>query len=601
MPLAIELAAARAEALGLGPLLDRLTHSFRLLTSGDPAADPRHRSLAAAVEWSYRLLSEAEREVFRRLSAFPGPFSLAGALAVAGTGAESAVLRLVDCSLLAPPRAGPDGRLRYVMLETLRAFGRVQLTGSDELGEVDAALTRYALDVVEQAAVGLKTSPGEVAAARWLDAEDATTQHAMGWARQHKPATALRLAIALTPWWMLRGRTEGYAQLSAAVRDTQPEGDLWTDAQIALGLLSQLADDTAATFRHFTAARDTLASHPPSEGLAYATLHLANTLLNAGRIPEGTAEAHRALDLARAIGYADAEAGALLNLGLAAYYTDDLDAAITWARQACRIDPATITGETARACRLVLTVALTEAGELAAARESNIVTLALAREAGDIQAEAFAVSNLAELELLTGHLAGAWAQLVLASRLALLTGSELRLIQCLRTGRELCAVTGRWAEAATFESAKMTHERANDVTTRPRELHRREELLREAASTVGEKIAHTAEERGAAMTLETAVEFLLIVTEAELRAPTVTENELQAQATPDVTTGLSPLSDRERELVTLVAQGRTDAQIAGQLFISVSTVRSHLDRIRDKTSCRRRADLTRLALQAGLA
>jgi DNA-binding CsgD family transcriptional regulator len=60
------------------------------------------------------------------------------------------------------------------------------------------------------------------------------------------------------------------------------------------------------------------------------------------------------------------------------------------------------------------------------------------------------------------------------------------------------------------------------------------------------------------------------------------------------------LSARERELVTLVAQGQTDAQIAGQLYISVRTVRSHLDRIRDKTGHRRRADLTRLALQVGL-
>jgi DNA-binding CsgD family transcriptional regulator len=60
------------------------------------------------------------------------------------------------------------------------------------------------------------------------------------------------------------------------------------------------------------------------------------------------------------------------------------------------------------------------------------------------------------------------------------------------------------------------------------------------------------------------------------------------------------LSPRERELVTLVAQGRTDAQIAAQLYISIRTVRSHLDRIRDKTGCRRRADLTRLALTAEL-
>jgi DNA-binding NarL/FixJ family response regulator len=63
--------------------------------------------------------------------------------------------------------------------------------------------------------------------------------------------------------------------------------------------------------------------------------------------------------------------------------------------------------------------------------------------------------------------------------------------------------------------------------------------------------------------------------------------------------GPETLSGRERELVALVAQGRTDAQIAAHLHISVRTVRSHLDRIRDKTGCRRRADLTRLALTAG--
>ncbi len=65
-------------------------------------------------------------------------------------------------------------------------------------------------------------------------------------------------------------------------------------------------------------------------------------------------------------------------------------------------------------------------------------------------------------------------------------------------------------------------------------------------------------------------------------------------------TGLGRLSARERELVTLVAQGRTNAQIAAQLYISVRTVSSHLDRIRDKTGCHRRADLTRLTVTAGL-
>ena len=71
-----------------------------------------------------------------------------------------------------------------------------------------------------------------------------------------------------------------------------------------------------------------------------------------------------------------------------------------------------------------------------------------------------------------------------------------------------------------------------------------------------------------------------------------------SQAPPS---GLAHLSARERELVALVARGRTDAQIAAELYISVRTVRTHLDRIRDKTGARRRADLPRLALQARLA
>ena len=72
MPLAIELAAARVEALGVAELLDRIGDRFALLTAGDRLAADRHRSLAATVEWSYQLLDERERRVFRAVSVFPG-------------------------------------------------------------------------------------------------------------------------------------------------------------------------------------------------------------------------------------------------------------------------------------------------------------------------------------------------------------------------------------------------------------------------------------------------------------------------------------------------------------------------------------------------
>jgi len=109
-----------------------------------------------------------------------------------------------------------------------------------------------------------------------------------------------------------------------------------------------------------------------------------------------------------------------------------------------------------------------------------------------------------------------------------------------------------------------------------------------ARQALGPARARAAEQRGAAMSWATAAECTLLLTEDP------------GPRQPGTPPGLGNLSARERELVTLVAQGRTNAQVAAQLYTSARTVSSHLDRIRDKTGCRRRADLTRLALAAGL-
>ena len=202
MPLAIELAAARVEALGVSQLADRLDDRFALLTAGDRLAPGRQRSLAATVEWSYRLLGEEERRVFRAVSVFAGPFTLEAAEAVSGEGAEAVVLRLVDCSLLVPPREGPDGRWRYVMLETLRAYGAGLLAAAGEQDGAAAALARWAVVVAEEAAAGLQTVEGEAAAVRWLDAEDAAMAQVLAWGMDHDAGLALRVAVALAPWWV---------------------------------------------------------------------------------------------------------------------------------------------------------------------------------------------------------------------------------------------------------------------------------------------------------------------------------------------------------------------------------------------------------------
>jgi len=316
MPLAIELAAARVESLGVAQLLDRIDDRFALLAGGDRLAQGRHRSLAAAVDWSYQLLEERERRVFRQVSVFPGPFTLDGAEAVAGPDAGPIVLRLVDCSLLVPPRAGPDGRSRYVMLETLRAYGAGLLAEAGEQEEAAAALAGYALRVARRAATGLQSGDGELAAARWLDAEDATMRQALAWAVARDPALALPLADALGWWWVLRGRLAGeYPLLCQAAGGTQVGSGGWCAAQNWLGWAALSSADLAGALGHFTAVRDA-AGRPPSRALTIALAGRAQVLRLMGRTAEAAGDARRSLDLARQIGDPIGELLALAEVSL---------------------------------------------------------------------------------------------------------------------------------------------------------------------------------------------------------------------------------------------------------------------------------------------
>jgi predicted ATPase/DNA-binding CsgD family transcriptional regulator len=586
MPLAIELAAARIESLGAAQLLERLDDNFALLASGDRLAAPRHRSLAATVEWSYQLLSEQERRVFRQLAIFPGPFTLEAAETVAGPAAGPAVLHLVDCSLLAPPRTGDDGRARYLMLETLRAYGLDQLAEVGDEPRAAAGLARYALRVAEQAATGMRSSAGELEAARWLDAEDASTQQVLAWALEHDPPTALRLATALSPWWLLRGRAvAGYALLRAAAERAAGDEDVGRAAQLWLGRLAERAADLTAALGHYTAVSDALAAAGPSTELIEGLVGRSGVLRNLGRVPEAAETARRAVAAARDLGDPAAEALALCELCVVTQYASDFETSLELAQQACGIHPAGVPGWVARWCVSCLTNALMGTGQVTAAERSCADQLAWAREAGDLEEQANALVVMAELDLIAGRQADAAAHLHESLEIATRIGDWLRLAGGLDTCAHWCAAMGRWAEVITLFAALAAYEGAPDL---PQDEDRRQEPLRRAEQALGSATTRAAEERGRAMTLATAVEFAAMLT-----AP-----DSQAAPSPSV---LPQLSDRERELVTLVAQGRTDAQIAAQLYISVSTVRSHLDRIRDKTGSRRRADLTRLALQAGLA
>jgi predicted ATPase/DNA-binding CsgD family transcriptional regulator len=589
MPLAIELAAARVEALGMAGLADRIDDALRLLEGGDPLAEDRHRSLSAVAGWSYQLLAEPEQRVFRRLAVFPGPFTLEAAEAVAGTQTGPIVLRLVDCSLLVPPRPGADQRTRYTMLQTLRAYALTRLTEAGEEPQATAALAAYAWSVAERAATGRRTSDGELGALRWLDAEDATLSRAFHWSLSHDPDGALRLATALVPWLRRRGRlAEAREWLDAAVAPSAPAGQTWAKAQILLGYLLSDSADPATAADHDTAAIEVYRDRAPSPVLVEAlAAGRAIARLNVGDFPGALSDGSRALALARELGDTPGELLALTALSVVAYYAGHEAQAQDWTRQAQELLQADVYGDVARWCHFILALVLTEMGEPDSARRVCAAGLTLARQVEDLPDMVTLLSVMADLECVAGNLADARQNLQEAIGLASRIGYGQILTNLIEQCGNLCAATGRLADALTLWAAFTSDRERRGQPTGPVNDRRRADYMRQIEQTLDPGQLREAQERGARMPLSAAVELAIMVT-------------AQAQDKPLEPAQGRLLSPRERELITLVAQGHTNAEIAARLHISVRTVTSHLDRVRDKTGYRRRADLTRLAVEESL-
>jgi DNA-binding CsgD family transcriptional regulator len=364
-----------------------------------------------------------------------------------------------------------------------------------------------------------------------------------------------------------------------------PGSDGWCAVQFFAGHAAWFSDDTAASLGHFTALRDAAAKRGPCPALADGLASRAMALALMGRPAEAAGQARQALAVAREIAYPLGQVLALEGLTFAAQYADDLDGAVRLARQARQVT-AGIPGSIARWCSFVLAAALMDAGDLAAAEAVGAAALAQARDTGDLYNEATLLSRAVILDLEAGRFQDGAAHLRETIQFDMRTATWGGFSNALDYCGLLCAATGRPAEAVTVWAAHAAHLGHQDDEDTPAEVRRREGPLRRARQALGPGRTRAAEQRGTAMSTQTAVEYALVLTDPSPPQP----------APP----GPGTLSARERELVTLVARGRTDAQIAAELYISIRTVRSHLDRIRDKTGCRRRADLTRLALSTGL-
>ena len=338
LPLALELAAARTKALPVAVIRSRLDQSLELLTLAARDVPERHRSLHAAVTWSYGLLTPAERGFFRRLAVFRGGWSLDAADAVTlasrelGADVLDLTTSLLDESLI---RRQPEARAeaRYDMLETLREYGRERLVETDEADDTAERHAAWYLDLAERAAP-LLTGPVQ---GPWLDRLERELNNfraAMRWAIDRDRAElGMRLGSALWRFWQIRAHMGEGRQLLAELLDMKADVDprLRARALAAAGSLAYWHADAHTALRMY---EESLAIRravgDPSE-LASALYDLGHALsaLEAIRdLERGRALETEALEIYRSLGDGTGEAWLIWALGCNSSFADDHEGAL---------------------------------------------------------------------------------------------------------------------------------------------------------------------------------------------------------------------------------------------------------------------------------
>ena len=309
--LAIELAAARVRMFAVDEIRSRLDDRFRFLT-GSSHAPPRHRTLSATLQWSVKLLTEPEAQVFARLSVFVGGCTLAAAAVAAGIDDEYAALQIVtqlhDKSLLVmAPENLPGPRFR--MLETVRQFAQDLL---DEAGEAQAVRARCLAHFVAFAeeAGGHLHGPDELAWLPRLKAEQDNLIAAHDWCA-HLPEGAhagWRFVAALGRYWAFAGPLDmGYCLGTAALaRDAHGLDDaLRGKALLAMSHLAYKRGFYDEALRWADRGGELVASTDDAERTAVALSLRANAWHALGRADEALSAYERATELLRSNGVPD--------------------------------------------------------------------------------------------------------------------------------------------------------------------------------------------------------------------------------------------------------------------------------------------------------
>ena len=597
LPLAIELAAARARVYPPHVLVNRLSSRLSVLTAGPRDLPARQQTLRAALAWSYDLLSPAEQAVFRRLAVFQGGCTLEAAEAVVNPAGdltepvEDAVTALVDHHLLIGADQ-VDGQLRVAMLETIREFGLERLQASAEEERTRRAHARYFTGLAEQAEPAL-TSGARAGWLRRLDADVANMRTALEWAVEHDAADlGFRLIGAAWLWCWLSFR----------------EGRRWVTALLELPSAGQ---SSAARVKALTAAA-TLAW---GEGDSAAVESLGRQAVESGRdVAQPRVLAHALLALAAATSFdstameaLDAEAEQLIETTGDAWWR-------AFAR-VCHAIHAAQRGEagTARAlaaaaasgfeqledgfflaiARQQLGLAWLQLGQPTEARAPLEACLPVLRAIHDWKFTLVALIGLGTAARVTGDHAGAGQSYAEALDLCRDAGAAGDVPLCLEGLATVALAVGQPPRAARLLGAARAAHTSGRIPTMPGFDQAYQHTAAAVASALGSQHFEREHAAGAGLPLaEVLAEARSLAGRGDSPARPV------AAATGDRPAGLS---DRELEVLRLLAGGQSNAEIAAELVLSVRTVEKHVANIYAKIGARGRADAATYVFRHGLA
>jgi predicted ATPase/DNA-binding CsgD family transcriptional regulator len=558
IPLAIELAAARVRVLSVHQISSRLDESLDLLAGGGRTAIPRQRTLGAAMDWSHDLLSESEKILFRRLSVFSGGFTLDAAEAICAGNIESEGILDLLSSLVAKSLvvvAERDGAARYRLLEIVRQYAFERLGQSGEAGLLEECHAQHYLALAEGAEREVREQEAWLA---WLEAEQDNFRAALSWALDAQESArgdaqvGLRLAAALAQvrFWSAYGPSEGLRWLERGLSETAPS---------------------------------------PSPVRAEALGHAGFLALWRGEYPRAAALLAEAMALHKELGDEAGVAASIFHLGNVALHGLDQGRAEILHLEAEALLPGTSDPQ-ARALLLYFlgTAALAEGARDRAdalAEES----LELNRERGDLRGMAMCLTNLGISALERCDPERAAAPYEQDLRVLLRLRDKMGTVYGLRGTAGVAALRGEAERAARLWGAVEALQGAIGMRLSPldRAHPDYEGLLDAARPRLGEAAWETALAKGRTMDPEEAIEYALgTLVEAVPASP------------QDATVSL--LSARESEVLALVADGLTNPQVAGRLYLSPRTVGQHLRSIYRKLGVPSRAAATREAVDRGL-